>query len=274
MLRRRQSSGGLPCHQPVLRAQAEALEERRLLSISPSALLTAHVQAKAPPVVARQVEKLDRGVVAVNKTATSVYISWRLFATDPSNVAFNIYRVTNGGSPVKRNTTPIIATTDFTDTGSGLSEANTNAYFVRPVIGGVEQAPSETYVIPANTAVGQHIDIPLTPPVPDVLPDGSTYVYNANDASVGDLDGDGKYEIVLKWDSSISKDSSQDGFTGSTYFDAYKLDGTRLWRINLGQNIRAGAHYTQFIVYDLDGDGKAEVAMKTAPGTIDGQGNP
>src|SRR4029079_5790879 len=107
------------------------------------------------------------------------------------------------------------------------------------------------------------------------LPDGqSTYTYNANDASAGDLDGDGQYEIILKWDPANSHDSSQDGFTGYTYFDAYELNGTRLWRINLGQNIRAGAHYTQFIVYELDGDGKAEVAMKTGPGTIDGQGNP
>ncbi len=90
---------------------------------------------------------------------------------------------------------------------------------------------------------------------------------------MGDLDGDGQYEIIVKWDPSNSKDNSQSGYTGNVYIDAYEMDGTQLWRIDLGKNIRAGAHYTQFIVYDLDGDGHAEVAMRTAPGTIDGQGN-
>src|SRR5262249_19858226 len=141
------------------------------------------------------------------------------------------------------------------------------------IIDGVEQTQSETFTLPANSPVQQHLDIPLTAPPMTPLPDNSTYTYNANDSSVGDLDGDGQYEIIMKWDPSNSKDSSQDGFTGPTFFDAYKLDGTRLWRINLGQNIRAGAHYTQFMVYDFDGDGKAEIAMKTAPGTIDGLGN-
>ena len=99
-----------------------------------------------------------------------------------------------------------------------------------------------------------------------------SYTYSANDASVGDLDGDGQYEIILKWDPSNSKDNSQDGYTGDVLIDAYKLDGTMMWRINLGKNIRAGAHYTQFLVYDFDGDGKAEIAMKTADGTKDGKG--
>ncbi|HEY7087046.1 MAG TPA: hypothetical protein VH518_03090, partial [Tepidisphaeraceae bacterium] len=239
----------------------EPLEHRLLLS--------------APPVLpARQVENLTRGVIAVNKSSTSVYISWRLLGTDPAGIAFNVYRAANGGSPLKLNANPITNTTDFTDTGNGLSEANTNSYFVKPVIGGVEQAASQPWTIPASTPVRQYLNIPLVAPPITPLPDASTYTYNANDTSTGDLDGDGQYEIVLKWDPSDSHDSSQDGFTGPTYYDAYQLDGTLMWRINLGQNIRAGAHYTQFIVYDLDGDGKAEVVMKTAPGTIDGQGNP
>jgi rhamnogalacturonan endolyase len=86
-------------------------------------------------------------------------------------------------------------------------------------------------------------------------------------------DRDGTYEIVVKWDPSNQKDNAQSGYTGNVYLDAYKLDGTFLWRIDLGRNIRAGAHYTQFMVYDLDSDGIAEVACKTAPGTIDGTGN-
>jgi hypothetical protein len=245
-------------HRRTLRASSspiEPLEPRRLLS------------ALGP----RQMEYLNRGVIAVNRTASSAYVSWRLLATDPSNIAFNVYRSANGGAATKLNPSPLTTTTDYTD--NSVNESLSNAYFVKPVINGVEQTASESWTIAAGTPVKQYLSIPLTPPPVDVLPDGSTYVYNANDASVGDLDGDGQYEIILKWDSSISKDSSQDGFTGSTYYDAYKLDGTRLWRINLGQNIRAGAHYTQFMVYDFDGDGKAEVVMKTAPGTIDGAGN-
>nr|GEZ34451.1 hypothetical protein [Tanacetum cinerariifolium] len=96
-------------------------------------------------------------------------------------------------------------------------------------------------------------------PAGGTTPDGVAYTYSANDASVGDVDGDGEYEIILKWDPSNSKDNSQSGYTGNVYLDAYELDGTRLWRIDLGRNIRAGAHYTQFMVYDLDSDGKAEV---------------
>ena len=108
---------------------------------------------------------------------------------------------------------------------------------------------------------------------PDRPPqDRRQYTYAPGDASVGDLDGDGQYEIVLKWDPSNARDNAQDGYTGNVILDAYKLNGKQLWRIDLGRNIRAGAHYTQFMVYDLDGDGKAEVACKTADGTIDGKG--
>lgn len=113
-----------------------------------------------------------------------------------------------------------------------------------------------------------YLEIPLEAPVPTK----ENVSYNANDASIGDLDGDGEYEIVLKWDPSDSKDASQQGTTDKVYIDAYKLDGTRLWRIDLGPNIRAGAHDTQFIVYDLDGDGCAEVAFRTADGTKDAEG--
>ena len=85
--------------------------------------------------------------------------------------------------------------------------------------------------------------------------------------SVGDVDGDGEYEYVVKWDPSNSKDVSQVGYTGPVYIDTYRADGTLLHRLDLGVNIRAGAHYTQFLVYDFDGDGRSEMMLKTAPGT-------
>ena len=90
----------------------------------------------------------------------------------------------------------------------------------------------------------------------------SHYTYSANDCSVADLDGDGEYEIIVKWDPSNSQDNANAGYTGDCILDAYKLNGTRLWRIDFGKNIRAGAHYTQFMVYDLDGDGKAEAGLQ------------
>ena len=103
--------------------------------------------------------------------------------------------------------------------------------------------------------------------------DGSNYSYSPNDCSVGDVDGDGQYEVFVKWDPSNSKDNSQDGVTGNVFLDCYRLDGAKLWRVDLGVNIRAGAHYTQFMVYDFDQDGKAEMMCKTAPGSKDGAGN-
>jgi rhamnogalacturonan endolyase len=233
--------------------------------VEPAASLSAYSQTNPQP--ARQMELLNRGVVAVRTSSTGVFLSWRLLGTDPPGTGFNLYR--NG---TKINSSVLAAGTNFSDTTANLTIAN--SYFVRPVINGVEQAPSETYTLAANSPVRQYLNIPLQIPPGGTTPDGNPYTYNANDASVGDVDGDGQYEIILKWDSSLSKDSSQDGFTGNTYLDCYTLSGTRLWRIDEGQNIRAGAHYTQFIVYDLDGDGKAEVALKTAPGTIDGQGHP
>ena len=104
------------------------------------------------------------------------------------------------------------------------------------------------------------------------LADGVDYTYSANDLSVGDLDGDGDYEFIVKWDPSNAKDNSQSGYTGNVYLDAYTLEGRQLWRIDLGRNIRAGAHYTQFMVYDFDGDGRAELICKTADGTTDAAG--
>ncbi len=224
-----------------------------------------------PVRLARQAENLNRGVVAVRKSSSQVYVGWRMLGTDPTDVAFNLYRSSNGGTPVKLNSTPLTQTTDYLDSPGSFSASL--SYFVRPVINGSELSDSETFTLPASPPIRQFLEVPLQVPNGGTTPDAVDYTYSANDCSVGDLDGDGALEIVLKWDPSNSKDNSQSGYTGNVYLDAYELDGTRLWRIDLGVNIRAGAHYTQFQVYDLDGDGKAEVACRTAPGTKDGLGN-
>ncbi|MDK8192982.1 rhamnogalacturonan lyase [Paenibacillus sp. UMB7766-LJ446] len=203
-------------------------------------------------------EFLDRGVVAV-KTGTGVFVSWRLLGTEGSNVSFNVYR-----DGTKVNASPITNSTNLQD-ASGTSSSK---YTVRAVVGGTEQAASAAASVWGNN----YLSVPLSVPAGGTTPDGVAYTYSANDASAGDLDGDGEYELIVKWDPSNSKDNSQSGYTGEVFIDAYKLNGTRLWRISLGKNIRAGAHYTQFMVYDLDGDGKAEVAMKTADGSKDGTG--
>lgn len=226
---------------------------------------TAPVSAPAGPgggkpvtVQGRQAENLDRGVASVRSGSANL-VSWRLLGTDPSGVGFNVYR-----SGRKLNAAPITASTNYRDDG-GPSGAS---YTVKAVVGGVEQGASAASL---NLASG-YLDVPISPPAGGTTPDGVKYTYAANDASVGDLDGDGKYEIVLKWDPTNAKDNSHSGYTGNVFVDAYQLDGRRLWRIDLGRNIRAGAHYTQFQVFDYDGDGRAEVAMKTSDATVDGAG--
>jgi len=246
----------------------ERLEPRMLLTIDPGVLPVPAADA----LPARQVEYLTRGVNAISTGSSRVYVNWRLLGTDPAAIAFNVYRSTDGAAAVKRNAAPITATTDFTDTSVTTTRSNT--WFVRPVTNGVEGPASESFTLPANAPVRQFRTVPLQIPPAGVTPSGESYTYSAGDTSAADLDGDGDYELVVKWDPSNAKDNSQSGFTGNVYLDAYELDGTRLWRIDLGHNIRAGAHYTQFIVYDFDGDGRAEMGVKTAPGTIDGLGQP
>ncbi|MFF8842291.1 rhamnogalacturonan lyase [Streptomyces sp. NPDC015127] len=207
---------------------------------------------------ARQVERLDRGVVSVH-TGTGNLVSWRWLATDPDDVAFNVYR-----AGTKVNTAPLTRTTDFFHSGAPAHAD----YTVRAVVGGVEQGDS-VHAVQFRTG---YKDVPISPPAGGRTPDGVSYTYEANDASVGDLDGDGDLDFVLKWQPTNAKDNSQSGYTGNTVLDGVTLDGTRLWRIDLGRNIRSGAHYTQFQVYDYDGDGRAEVAVKTADGTVDGAG--
>ncbi|WP_187262671.1 rhamnogalacturonan lyase [Pontibacter beigongshangensis] len=217
----------------------------------------------------RVMENLGRGVVAVPQQG-SVYVSWRLLGTDRDEIAFNLYRSTGAGKPVKLNKKPIATTTDFTDTSADLTQPN--AYVVRPVLKGKEQPASKAFIVQANPALQPYLAIPLQVPAGGEI-GGRKFSYYANDASAADLDGDGEYEIILKWEPSNARNPPQTGLTGNQLLDAYKLDGTLLWRIDLGKNIRSGAAYTQFLVYDFDGDGKAELICKTADGTIDGTGH-
>jgi rhamnogalacturonan endolyase len=204
-------------------------------------------------------ERLGRGLVAINHGEGKVFVGWRLLGTDPDAIAFNLYRGTDGGKPVKVNDKPIIESTSFVDTSADL--AKPNAYFVRPLVNAKEQAASAPFKLTAGPPLRQYLSVPLQ----------TLQGYSPNDASVGDLDGDGEYEIVLH-QVGRGRDNSQAGMTDPPILEAYKLDGALMWRINLGRNIREGAHYTQFLLYDLDGDGKAEVACKTADGTTDGTG--
>ncbi|MDD3321388.1 MAG: rhamnogalacturonan lyase [Paludibacter sp.] len=208
----------------------------------------------------RQMENLDRGVIAIRNANDSVYVGWRMLGTEPDNIAFNLYRQSGTEKPLKLNKTPIKESTNFVD---GKQNFNIdNAYFVKAIVNGKELEASKPYTIKVNTPAQQYINIPLRTPLG----------YTPNDVSVGDLDGDGEYEIIVH-QTGRSIDTPSPGISGIPIFQAYKMDGTFLWQINLGKNIREGAHYTQFMVYDLDGDGIAEFACKTADGTIDGIGN-
>lgn len=225
----------------------------------------------------RVMERLDRGVVAVQQPDGKVFVSWRLLGDEAPDIAFNVYRTTapstddsrprdpfaaqreQGARTIKLNDAPLTGPTWFLDARAQLDRAT--SYFVRTVTDGDEAEPSAAFTLPANAAPLPYHSTPIQ------TPEG----YTPNDASVGDLDGDGRYEIILKQEQR-PMDNSRSGVTGETLLQAYTLDGQLLWTINLGKNIREGAHYTMFMVMDFDGDGRAEVACKTADGTTDGTG--
>ena len=204
-------------------------------------------------------EKLDRGVVAVRQADGSAFVSWRLLKSDPKGAAFDVYR--NGK---KLNEAPL------TKGGTWFIDKQPEegaVYEVRCKMDEGRRKKEDGRHQPSSlslqtSAIG-YIAVPLQKP--DEL-------HSANDATVADVDGDGQYEIILKWDPWNSHDNSHDGMTDATLIDCYRLNGERLWRIDLGRNIRSGAHYTPFIVYDLDGDGRAELMVKTADGTRDAKG--
>jgi len=260
-MRQRRSTPGASHHQiRRLRSQAGRNGVRKsTVGVRPAIAVAAMLLCTTGANGQRQMERLGRGMVAVRQGGGRVYIGWRLLGTDPDDIAFDLYRSTGRGEAVKLNRQPIGNATNFIDTAA--DPGTRNAWFVKPLLNGREQPASAAFALEPNAPVRQYIGIALR------TPRGCT----PNDASVGDLDGDGEYEIVLKQEMR-PRDNAHSGTTGQTKLEAYKLDGTFLWRIDLGRNIREGAHYTPFMVYDLDGDGRAEVACKTADGTLDGKG--
>ncbi|MCQ2053986.1 MAG: carbohydrate-binding protein [Fibrobacter sp.] len=211
----------------------------------------------------RQVERLNRGLVAA-KVNGGMLVSWRLLGTESPTTQFNLYRDGKKIASIGEK-----EATNYLDADGSAS----SVYSLSSVVDGVESKQQGTSLVFSENKDGfPYKTIRVDVPADQKMPDGSTCSYTANDMSVGDLDGDGELELVLKWDPSNSQDNSKDGYTGSVILDGLKLDGTKLWRIDLGKNIRAGAHYTQFMVYDLDGDGIAEIVAKTSDGTVDGKG--
>ena len=219
----------------------------------------------APPAVSdnsgpkRQVENLDRAPVAV-LTDQGVSLGWRMLGLDRDSIGFHVIR-----DGVQLTEEPIRDTTTYVD-----PEGTAASKYVIMTVGngdGQDRLSAEFSPLAQN-----YLAIKLDKPADGVSKDGKPYTYTANDSTVADLDGDGSYEIIQLWNPSNAQDNSKSGFTGNVYVDAYKMDGTKLWRIDLGHNIRAGAHYTQLLAYDFDGDGKAEVSFKTADGTVDGAG--
>ena len=209
-------------------------------------------------------EKLSRGLIGI-PTEDGMYLSWRMTLEDAAGLQFDLYRSSGGGAEVKLNKEPIDRTSDFLDRTVDYTvdnrwtlKATTGEVAIWTRLKGEERNP--------------YLSVPVCKPEDGEIA-GESFTYTANDCSVGDLDGDGEYEIILKWSPSNSKRPPQRGFTGNTYLDAYKMDGTRLWRIDLGPNVRSGAATTNFLVFDFDGDGCAEICCKTGDGTVDGLGH-
>ncbi|HAG12301.1 MAG TPA: carbohydrate-binding protein [Ruminococcus sp.] len=220
---------------------------------------------KAPKPGALRMENLDRGVIAAN-AGNGILVSWRILGEDDENTRFELY---------KNGQTPPIYTGTVSDASSFLDASGTTGdWYTVDVYQGdtcTEFACGATKLYNKDSS-GGYLDLLFDPPADMTMPDGTTCSYTVNDCSVGDIDGDGQYEIFVKWDPSNSHDNADAGYTGNVFIDCWRLDGTKVWRIDLGRNIRAGAHYTQFMVYDFDGDNCAEMICKTSDATVDGTG--
>lgn len=228
---------------------------RKTLFTLLSLILLSAPQSKAQTYV----ERLSRGVVAVPAAEKGNFVSWRFLSTDKPETTFNLMR---DGDVIASGLANV---TNFTD----INGTKDSRYAVQTLVNGTVQETSDEIQAWAQP----YLSVPLIRPLDQTMPDGKTCTYTPNDCSTADMDGDGDYEIILKWDPSNSHDNSHTGYTGEVFLDCYKTEGVMMWRVSLGKNIRAGAHYTQFMVYDFDGDGKGELICKTAPGSKDGRGN-
>ena len=236
---------------------------RFVLQLLPAMVLLALLPL--PAQAQRQMEKLGRGVVALHSATSQAYIGWRLLATDPADVGFNLYRSANGGAGVKLNSLPLTNTTDFLDTSANFTISN--AWYVVPVTNGVEGTPGAAFGLAANPPVRQYLSWPL-----HAVTGGGAPPYDVKFCWVGDLDGDGEYDYVVDRQSTI--------MATNQYLQAYKRDGTFLWQMDMGSNsvnqynIEPGASAISVgdkdnvTVYDLDGDGRAEVCVRTARGVV------
>ncbi|TDB74224.1 carbohydrate-binding protein [Micromonospora sp. KC721] len=214
--------------------------------------------ATNPPTGGRRMESLGRGVVAVRSGSNSVLVSWRLLGLDPAGIGFNVYRSAGGGTEVKLNSSVLTGGTNYADTTANLTQPNT--YRVRPVVNGVEQASGGAFTLPANQATEPVVRVPIR--------SGGMVKF----LWVGDLDGDGEYDYVL------------DRQTSPQRIEAYRSNGQFLWSMNMGpnstnqNNIEGGSstinvgHNDGVTVYDLDSDGRAEVAVRIANGVVFGNG--
>ncbi|MBO0984364.1 rhamnogalacturonan lyase [Rathayibacter sp. SD072] len=260
-LRPRATSSG---HAPSRRAVRSGVCLALVAGVSLAAAIPASAAplnaASGNPVLTAQLEDLDRGVVALASPDGGVFVSWRLLATEVTGSSDS--GMIGADFAVFRGAEKVGVVTDSTNLHDA-DGAPGDEYRVVPIVDGEPGEPSA----PATASADAFETLPLQKPADGVTPAGEAYTYSANDMSVGDMDGDGDYEYVVKWYPSNAKDVSQKGYTGSTYLDTYEADGTLLHRIDLGVNIRSGAHYTQFTVSDFDGDGRSEIMTKTAPGT-------
>lgn len=204
---------------------------------------------------ARSMENLDRGVYAV-KSDDGVFISWRILATEyGEDISFDVYR--NG---IKINSSPITDRTNFTDAKGKAGDV----YVVAKIQNGLQYNSEAVAALENN-----YMSIPLQKPEPQPTKNGDLSSYTINDTGVGDVDGDGQYEIIVKWYPDNAFDSGKAVAPSSpTIFDIYEMDGTPLWRLNMGLEMPSGAHFNQFMLYDMDEDGKAELFIKTSDGTI------
>jgi rhamnogalacturonan endolyase len=218
------------------------------IAVTFSTLLLIITQAGAQ----RQMENLGRGVVAVNRGNGKVYVGWRMLGTDPDDIAFNLFRSTAGGDPVKLNNQPIMESTNFVD--NDADPTRSNAYFVRSVLNGKEQEASGQAVLEADPPERQYKSLKLQ---------GS---YIPDRVGIADLNGDGIYDYVVKHPRGTIDPGRRRRSPDTYKVEAYNgKTGKFMWRIDLGWNINLGIWFSPMVVYDLDGDGKAEVALKRAP---------